>query len=55
MLRWLAGVPVTSSPPKRMLPGVGPLEAGDHPQRRRLAAAGWAEQRQELAGRHAQR
>ena len=30
-------------------PRVGPLEAGDHPQRRRLAAAGRAEQREELA------
>jgi hypothetical protein len=28
------------------------VEAGDHPQRRRLAAAGRAEQREELAGLH---
>ena len=31
------------------------LEAADHPQRRRLAAAGRAEQREELAGRHVER
>ena len=32
-------------------PSLGrPLEAGDHPQRRRLAAAARAEQREELAG-----
>src|SRR6185437_3651306 len=30
------------------------LEAGDHPQRGGLAAAGWAEQREELALVHAQ-
>ena len=30
---------------------VGPLEAGDHPQRRRLARAGRAEHREELAAR----
>ena len=29
---------------------VGPLEAGDQPQRRRLAGAGRAQQREELAG-----
>jgi hypothetical protein len=31
------------------------LESGDHPQRRRLAAAGWPDQREELSGLDPQR
>jgi hypothetical protein len=36
-------------------PGARVLEAGDHAQRRRLAATGWAEQREELAALDVQR
>jgi hypothetical protein len=39
-----------SAPSSRIWPGVGPLEPGDHPQRRGLAAARGAQQRAELAG-----
>ena len=44
--------PVTSCAAEADASGVRHLEAGDHPQRRRLAAAGGAEQRQELARAH---
>src|SRR5207237_8867069 len=37
------------------LAGVGPLEAGDHPERRRLAAARAAHEADELTGTHVQR
>ena len=40
---------VMSLPSTTMRPCVGPVEAGDEAQRRRLAAAGRAEQREELA------
>ena len=39
----------TASPWSRIRPSVGHLEAGEHPQRRRLAAARRAQQREELA------
>ena len=44
-----AAMCVTSWPPIKMRARVGLLEAGDHAQRRRLAAARRAEQRQQLA------
>ena len=31
-------------------PGIGHLQPGDDPQERRLAGAGWAEQRHQFAG-----
>ena len=40
---------VMSVPSSTIVPAVGSLEAGDHPQRRRLAAAGRAEEADELA------
>ena len=49
MSRRFGGMPVTSLPSTRMLPGVGLVEAGDEPQRGRLAAAARPEQRDELA------
>ena len=48
-LRLYGGTRETSSPSSRIAPSVGRLEAGDHPQRGRLAAARRAEQREELA------
>ena len=51
MSRLLAGSAVTSLPPTSTWPGVGVLEPGEHPQRGRLAAAGRAEQGDQLAGR----
>ena len=48
-LRWFGGLYVMSLPSIVIVPGGRLLEAGDHPQRRRLAAAGWAEERHELA------
>ena len=48
-LRLCGGTRDTSAPSSRIAPSVGRLEAGDHPQRRRLAAAGRAEHREELA------
>jgi hypothetical protein len=42
-------------PGERDATGVGHLEAGDHAQRRRLAAAGGPQQREELAGLHVDR
>ena len=47
--------PVMSCPSTRMVPAVGRLEAGDHAQDRGLAAAGRAEQRDELALRSKRR
>ena len=44
------GSSVTSSPPIRIVPAGRHLQAGDHAQRRRLAAAGGAEQRDEVPG-----
>ena len=44
-----AGVPVTSARRGGSCPAVGMLEAADHAQRRRLAAARRAEHREELA------
>jgi hypothetical protein len=38
----------------RHAPRIGPLEAGDHAQQRRLARAAGPEQRDELAGAYAQ-
>ena len=38
------------TPSSRMSPLLGRNEAGDHAQRRGLAAAGWAEQHDHLAG-----
>ena len=40
---------MTSAPWRRIRPRVGMLEARDHPQGRRLAGAGRAEHREELA------
>ncbi len=36
-------------------PGVGPLEAGDHPQQRRLAGSARTQEGDDLAGSHVQR
>ena len=47
--RLCGGSPATSSPSIRTSPGGRLLEPGDHPQRRRLAAARGAEQGEELA------
>ena len=49
--RLCGGVRDMSTPSSLIAPGVGPLEAGDQPQRRRLAAARRAEHREELAAR----
>ena len=49
MSRRFGDMRVTSSPPTRMLPRVGLVEARDEAQRRRLAAAARPEQRHELA------
>ena len=51
MSRLLVGSRVTSLPPTTTRPTVGVLEAGDQPQRGRLAAAGRPEQRDQLARR----
>ena len=48
-LRWFGGLRVMSTPSIVIVPAVGMLEAGDHPQGRRLAAAGRPEERDELA------
>ena len=48
-LRWFGGWCVMSLPSIVIVPGGRLLEAGDHPERRRLAAAGRAEERHELA------
>ncbi len=40
----------TVSSPITMRPELRPLEPGEAAQRRGLAAAGWAEQREQLAG-----
>ena len=50
-LRLCGGTRDTSLPSSRIAPSVGRLEPGDHPQRRRLAAARRAEHREELARR----
>ncbi len=50
-LRLFGALPVISAPSMRIEPAVGVLEAGDHPEGRRLAAAGRAEERDELASR----
>ena len=49
MSRFSAGTRLTSAPSKRDDAGIGVLEARDHAQRRRLAATGGAQQRDELA------
>ena len=49
VLRRHGGRWVMSSPPSAMLPPLGSTKPGDHAQRRRLAAAGRAEQDEELA------
>ena len=49
MLRWLGLRSTTSWPSMRITPELGVLEAGDHAQRRGLAAAGGAEEGDELA------
>ena len=48
-LRWLGERRVMSLPSTVIVPAVGCSKPGDHPQRRRLAAAGRAEERHELA------
>ena len=48
-LRWYGGSRVTSTPPQLDGALVGSLEAGDHPQQRRLAGTRRAEHREELA------
>ena len=52
--RAYGGRRVMSSPPSVIAAGVRLLEAGDHAQRRRLARARRAEQREELAVRDVQ-
>ena len=47
--RLKGGRPVTSASPRRMTPAGRQLEAADHAQGGRLAAAGGAEHREELA------
>ena len=49
MSRLLGGIPVMSLPSTTIRPSSGPVEAGDEAERGRLAAAGGAEQREELA------
>ena len=39
-----------SAPPTRSVPGRRPVDAADHVQQRRLAAAGFADDGDELAG-----
>ena len=51
-LRWCGGDVRDVDPVEQDAPARRALEAGDHPQRRRLPAAGRAEQREELARRH---
>ena len=53
-LRLFGGVSDTSLPSSKDSSRAGALEAGDHAQRRGLAAAARAEQREELAGRDVQ-
>ena len=47
--RFQGGTAAMSWPSIRILPAVGRLEAGQHPQQRGLAAAGRPQQREELA------
>ena len=51
-LRWLGCSRVMSLPSTMILPADRLFEAGDHAQDRGLAAAGWSEQRDELARLH---
>ncbi len=51
MSRWYGGLCDSGLPSSRISPAVGDLEPGEHHQRRRLARARRAEQRQELAAR----
>ena len=49
MSRWRGARSVTSRPPIEIVPGGDVLEPGDHAQQRRLAAAGRADEDDELA------
>ena len=51
-LRWYGGSQVTSWPWSSIRPDVGSSKPADHPERRRLAAAGRSEQAEELAVAH---
>ena len=49
MSRWRGWASVMSRPSTSSVPGGHLLEPGDHPQQRRLAAAGGADEDEELA------
>ena len=53
--RRLAGTPIIDLPRMRMSPEVGCSKPGDHAHQGGLAAAGGSEDREELAGRDAER